>query len=139
MNILPTIPVHEWAVHELVAFRPSAELPAEVPGGAEVLKIAADRWLIIGPRPAAAAASSTFALINVTGKWREFRLAGPGARKLLANCVNVEELLADRVCARTTLFDCPAVLRKQDDGYSIWIERSYLHAFLTAAQQAEAL
>jgi hypothetical protein len=31
------------------------------------------------------------------------------------------------------------VLQKSTDGYSIWIERSYLHAFITAAEQADAL
>jgi hypothetical protein len=127
MNILPTTPIHE-----VVAFRPTAGGP-----DGEALRIAADRWLIIGSPPAVA--SSAFAITEVTGKWRELRLTDPAAKKLLANCVDVDELLEPRGCARTALFDCPAVLRKSTDGYSIWIERSYLQAFITAATQAGAL
>ncbi len=102
------------------------------------MRIAADRWLVIGSPPAVLAANQ-FAMTEVTGKWREFHLSGPSASRLLANCVDVDQLLAGRDCARTSLFDCPAVLRKQNDGYSIWIERSYLHAFTTAAEQAGAV
>lgn len=127
MNVLPTT-----SVYEVVAFRPSAQMP-----DADVLRVAADRWLIIGSPPAVA--SSAFAITDVTGKWRELRLTDPAAKRLLANCVDVDELLQPRSCARTALFDCPAVLRKSTDGYSIWIERSYLHAFVTAAAQAGAL
>jgi len=133
MNVLPTTPIHE-----LVAFQPSAQLPAVVPNG-DVLRIAADRWLIVGSLPAEISASSTVAITDVTGKWREIRLTGHCAHRLLANCVDVEQLFAERDCARTTLFDCPAVLRRLDDGYSIWIEGSYSHAFITAAEQAGAL
>ncbi|MBS0422704.1 MAG: hypothetical protein JSR66_33670 [Proteobacteria bacterium] len=127
MNLLPAKPVHE-----LVGFQPSAQLPVDV----EALQIAADRWLVIGSPPASLLASATFAVTEVTGKWREFHLSGPSASRLLASCVDVDRLLAERDCARTTLFDCPAVLRKLNDGYSIWIERSYLQAFTTAAEQA---
>jgi sarcosine oxidase gamma subunit len=98
-----------------------------------------DRWLIIASPPAGMVASAAFAITDVTGKWRELRLTGPAAKRLLANCVDVEELFAQGSCARTALFDCPAVLRKSTDGYSIWIERSYLPAFITAAEQADAL
>ena len=72
----------------------------------------------------------------MTGKWREFRLTGTCAARLLANSVNVEELLCDRDCARTTLFDCPALLYGLDGGFSVWIERSYENAFVIAARQA---
>lgn len=133
MNLLPPKPVHE-----LVGFQPSAQLPAEL----EALRIAADRWLVIGS-PAAAVAdfatNAAFAITDVTGKWREFHLTGPSARSLLATCIDVDELFAGRDCARTALFDCPAMLRKLDDAYSIWIERSYLHAFITATKQAGIL
>jgi len=130
MKLLPTKPVHE-----VVGLQSSLQLPAAL----QALRIAADRWLIIGSAPAILAGSGTFAITEVTGKWREIHLSEPSASRLLANSVDADELLAERDCARTTLFDCPAVLRRLNDGYSIWIERSYLHAFTTAANQAGAL
>jgi sarcosine oxidase gamma subunit len=140
-------------VYELVTFRPTFQndLPAHWPKGsgdarrgadgrAEILKIAADRWLLLQPRndivATAAALSHACALTNVTGKWREFRLTGTSATRLLANSVNVEELLAERDCARTALFDCPALLYKLNGGFSVWIERSYENAFRVAVEQA---
>jgi sarcosine oxidase gamma subunit len=148
LEALPTAPIYE-----LATFRPSFqdELPAHWPqgpgdarrsadGSAEILKIAADRWLLLQPRngvvATAAALSRACALIDVTGKWREFRLMGTSATRLLANSVNVEELLCDRDCARTALFDCPALLYKLNGGFSVWIERSYESAFVIAVSQA---
>jgi len=146
LEALPTAPVYE-----LATFRPSFqdELPAHWPqgpgdarrnadGSAEILKIAADRWLLLRPCDdvTATALSPGCALIDVTGKWREFRLMGKSATRLLANSVNVEELLCDRDCARTALFDCPALLYKLNGGFSVWIERSYASAFVIAVSQA---
>jgi hypothetical protein len=53
--------------------------------------------------------------------------------------VDVEALLAGRDCARTTLFDCPAVLQKLNESYAVWIERSYENAFNVALQQVASL
>ena len=147
LEALPTSPIYE-----LVSFRPSThDLPEHWPkgsgearrgadGSAEILKIAADRWLLLRPRDdavaAAAALSRVCTLTDVTGKWREFRLTGTSAARLLANSVNVDELLCNRDCARTALFDCPALLYQFHDGFSVWIERSYEHAFVVAVGQA---
>ena len=145
---LPTVPVYE-----LVTFHPSFQdgLPSDWPkgpgearrradGSGEILRIAVDRWLILDPEPAlvatGAALSHLCALTDVTGKWREFRLTGTKARRLLANSVDVEELLAERDCARTALFDCPALLCKLHAGFSVWIERSYEQSFVVAVEQA---
>jgi sarcosine oxidase gamma subunit len=147
LEALPTSPVYE-----LVSFRPSFhDLPEQWPkgpgearrgadGSAEILKIAADRWLLLRPRDdvTATALSHACTLTDVTGKWREFRLMGTSAARLLANSVNVDELLCDRDCARTALFDCPALLYKFNDGFSVWIERSYENAFVRAASRAFA-
>ena len=113
------------AVYEIVAFRPAA---APTPA----LQIAQDRWLVFNRLPAV---SEDFSVTDVTGKWVEMRVGAA----LLSNSVDVDELLAERTCARTVLFDCPAVIHRQDTGYTVWIERSYEHAFNTALQQAAAL
>jgi sarcosine oxidase gamma subunit len=121
-------------LYEVVAFRPATELPPGVQDAA--LQIAADRWLILNQLPALPAG---FAITDVTGKWREIQLSGASATRLLANTVDVEALLTGRGCARTALFDCPAILMRRDGGYAVWIERSYEHAFNVAIQQAAAL
>jgi len=120
------------ALYEVVAFRPVTQLPADVRSTA--LQIAADRWLILNQKPALPA---DFAVTDVSGKWREIRL--PSAARVLANTVDVEALLAGRECARTALFDCPAILVRRDVGYAVWVERSYEHAINVAIQQAAAL
>ena len=147
LEALPTVPIYE-----LVTFRPSFQdgLPTDWPkgpgearrkadGSGEILRIAPDRWLILNPGAAlvatGAALSNWCALTDVTSKWREFRLRGTQAARLLANSVDVEELLAGRDCARTALFDCPALLCKLDAGFSVWIERSYEQAFVVAVEQ----
>jgi hypothetical protein len=120
------------ALFEVVALRPATELP----GGLPALQIAADRWLILDRQPALPAG---FAVTEVTGKWREIHLTSPSATRLLANTVDVEALLAGRDCARTALFDCPAILARLGTGYTVWVERSYAHAFNVAVEQAAAL
>jgi sarcosine oxidase gamma subunit len=150
LEALPTTPIYE-----LVTFRPEFldTLPADWPkgpgearcradGSAEILRVAADRWLLSKPGPAlittSAALFAVCALTEVTGKWREFKLTGASAARLLANSVDVGILLAGRNCARTALFDCPALLYKLDAGFSVWIERSYEYAFVMAVEQAIA-
>jgi len=116
---------------EIVALRPSAGNP---PG--EAMQIAADRWLMLQePTPL----SEDFVVTDVTGKWHEVQLTGADALKVLASCVHMEELFAERGCARTALFDCPVVLQKRTKGCSVWIERSYVQAFTLAVEQALAL
>ena len=100
------------------------------------MQIAADRWLVLR-RPPLSLSEADFAITEVTGKWREIPIAT--ASKVLANTVDVEEPLAGRDCARTALFDCPAILQRLDDGYVVWIERSYEHAFNVAVQQVASL
>ncbi len=148
LRAVPTAPVYE-----LVTYRPAFRdsLPADWPkepgearrgadGSAEILRIAADRCLILNPLPLLGATETAVASLgpptNVTGKWSEFRLTGSSATRLLANSIDVEELLAERDCGRTALFDCPALICKLNEGFSIWVERSYEYAFLVAVEQA---
>jgi hypothetical protein len=118
-------------LYEAVALRPTTQLPEGT-----ALQIASDRWLFVNGQPEL---PSDFAVIDVTGKWREIRLTSAAAARLLANTVDVDALLAGRDCARTALFDCPAILTRLDTGYAVWVERSYEHAFNVAVQQASAL
>jgi hypothetical protein len=121
-------------MYEVVAFRPWTQLPAHTQG--TLMQVAADRWLVLR-QPPLSLSGADFAITDVTGKWREITPAA--ASKVLANTVDVDELLAGRDCARTALFDCPAILQRRDDGYAVWIERSYEHAFNVAVQQAASL
>ena len=121
-------------IYEVVAFRPSTQLPADTQG--LIMQIAADRWLVLR-RPPLSLSEADFAITDVTGKWREIPIAAPS--KVLANTVDVDALLAGCDCARTALFDCPAILQRLDDAYAVWIERSYEHAFNVAVQQVASL
>lgn len=104
--------------------------------GEQTPRIAADRWLIQDPDTPLTRAlrdlEETGAIAEVTGKWLEFDLSGPGARTLLAHTLNVDEVFEKRSVARVTLFDCPAVLRKAGDHFCICVERSYRDALLEA-------
>jgi hypothetical protein len=142
-------------IYEVVAFRSSTQLPASTQG--TVMQVAADRWLVISqvPLPSQVPPQSQtplqspslsqslslpeldFSMTDVTGKWREIRVGAPA--RALASTADVEELLAGRDCARTALFDCPAVLQRLNEGYAVWIERSYEHAFNVAMQLAASL
>jgi hypothetical protein len=121
-------------IYEVVAFRPSVQIPAQAQGTA--LQIAADRWLIFNRLPPELA-TSDFAITDVTGKWRDVRL--DEIERILANTVDVQALLTGRSCAKTTLFDCPAILQRVNERYAVWIERSYEHAFAVAVQQVKSL
>jgi hypothetical protein len=115
-------------LYEIVAYRPTAAFPSVTPA----VQIAVDRWLVADRQPAL---PEGFAVTDVTGKWQEMRISA----ELLSNTVDAEQLLADRSSARTVLFDCPAILHKVAEGYAVWIERSYAHAFDTAVQQVATL
>ena len=121
-------------IYEVVALRPSAQLPADTQG--MIMQIAADRWLVLR-RPPLSLSEADFYITDVTGKWREIPIAAPS--KVLANTVDIEEILAGCDCAKTALFDCPAILQRLNDGYAVWIERSYEHAFNVAVQQVASL
>lgn len=121
-------------IYEVVAFRPSTQLPADTQG--TIMQVAVDRWLVLRQAPLSLS-EADFAISDVRGKWREIRFSAPS--KVLANTVDVEEVLAGGDCARTALFDCPAILQRLSDGYAVWIERSYEHAFNVAVQQAASL
>jgi sarcosine oxidase gamma subunit len=100
-----------------------------------VLRLASDRWLLRDPGSELLGqlGAQSLGVTEVTGKWRPFRLSGPRAARLLASALDVGVVLADRDCARVVVFDCPGVLVRESDGYTLMVERSYASAFLSAA------
>jgi heterotetrameric sarcosine oxidase gamma subunit len=103
-----------------------------------ILHCAPNRWLIPAADSAVTAlvgdavASQACARIDVTGKWRAFRMSGPAARRLLASTMDVEAALEGFDCASLVLFDCPAVLARSNDAYLVWVQRSYCAGFVSA-------
>jgi heterotetrameric sarcosine oxidase gamma subunit len=112
--------------------RPGAVLRA-ADGTAEVLFVAPSRWLLPAATALATASAAVVAalgsLVDVTGKWVEMRLVGPEASRALASTVDVASLLAGRACAAVRLFDCPAILLREPEGYVLWVQASYATAF----------
>ena len=98
-------------------------------------------WLASDPSPQTlallneAAGSGAGTLMNVTGKWDAMQIRGAGAMRLLACTVNCEVMLDNRGCAAATLFDCPAILMRSSDGFSVWVQSSYSAHFLATAEQ----
>ena len=142
------------SIYEFVSYGGSAQNPTNgdwpsAPGDVRfddqsrpvLAHFAPGRWL--APEPSAptldllndAAGSGAGTLMNVTGKWDALRIFGPGAMRLLACTVNCEVLLDNRSCAAATLFDCPAILMRTSDGFSVWVQSSYGAHFLATAEQ----
>ena len=64
-------------------------------------------------------------MFDVEGKWRALAVLGAGAERLLAESIDVASVLSQRECAAIRLFDCPVVLAREPDGFSVWVEASY--------------
>jgi heterotetrameric sarcosine oxidase gamma subunit len=107
-------------------------------GRAELLHFAPHRWLV--PAPSAALheilanldLAGDGALVDVDGKWQSFRLEGDGATRILESSVNVDATLSGRACAAVVLFDCPAVLARDGNGFDCWVMSSYAESLLSA-------
>ena len=105
-----------------------------------LLHYAPARWLAPAagaPQQAtleAAAARGAGALVDVTGKWSAFELAGPGAARLLAFTIDIDAALAGRECAAVTLMDCPAIVARSAEGFHVWVQASYATHFLDTAE-----
>ena len=138
---------------ELVAFHssglessPGAGWPLEpgricrrADGRVETLYFAPGRWLICDPQDTVLAAlrgAPGGALVEVTGKWLEYQLTGTGAARLLASTLDIHAVLADRDCGRVFLFDCPGIVVRSGEGFSIFVQRSHGHALASAITRA---
>lgn len=137
----------EQPMHEVVAYRAGAA-PAgwpAAPGGAvrdgsgrpAVAHFAPGRWLVptsgLDLTAWFAVAAPLCSVVDVTGKWCAFAVAGPGSRRLLQTSIAIDAVLDGRDCAAVVLFDCPAVVARTIEGYIAWVQASYAADFLTAA------
>lgn len=110
-----------------------------------MLHFAPGRWLV--PEPSVetramlnkAALAGLGMIVEVTGKYDQLSITGPGATRLLACGIDIEAILQARECAALTLFDCPAVLARAPEGYAIWVQSSYAADFVTTAERFRAL
>ena len=106
-----------------------------------LLHFAPARWLVPEPPPdivaliEAATHAGAGTVVDVEGKWSEVDLVGPGAARLLASTIDVDEALSGRECAAVTLFDCPAVLARVAGGFAIWVRASYATDFTAAIER----
>lgn len=109
-----------------------------------LLYIARALWLVCAPDADlaawidAAVEAGKGAVFDVEGKWHEFELRGADAARLLASTIDVETVLNARACAAVTLFDCPSILARLSDGFTIWVRASYAAHFATIAARLTA-
>jgi sarcosine oxidase gamma subunit len=107
----------------------SRALPGAVlrePAARLALHYAPGRWLFIEPDAGYLASTASEAhLFDVSGKWCQFRLEGNDARRALSSGCDPDTTLADRGCARLSLFDCPTIVVQLDSTITLCVEASY--------------
>jgi sarcosine oxidase gamma subunit len=89
-----------------------------------------------GAKPALTATAEAIA-IDVTGKWRGYRLNGSRAGDVLAAGTHADLMLAGRECAALSLFDCPVVLLRTEDANEVWVHASYAESLCHALNKME--
>ena len=110
---------------------PPGAVQHDVAGRPTLLHFAPGRFLAPAPSPEivrhldALAAAGVGVVFDVEGKWRALAVLGAGAERLLAESLDVASVLAQRECAAARLFDCPVVLARAPEGFSVWVEASY--------------
>jgi heterotetrameric sarcosine oxidase gamma subunit len=109
-----------------------------------LLHFAPARWLVPAPCTeiaalvGAATESAAGTLVDVTGKWREFRLTGTDAARALGCSIDSQSVLDGRECAAVVLFDSPCVLARLGTGYAIWVRASFSADFEAAFARLQA-
>ncbi len=109
-----------------------------------LMHFAPGRWLAPEPTAellsllSAAQQAATGTLVNVSGKWDQLWMRGPGAARLLACTIDWQVMLEQRDCAAVTLFDCPAIVARAADGFAVWVQSSYTSHFLSTAEKFRA-
>jgi sarcosine oxidase gamma subunit len=94
------------------------------------------RWLFIDPHEGYLSPSLAQAhVFDVSGKWCQFRIEGSGARRALSSGFDLDITVADRGCARLSLFDCPTIVAQLDGHFTVCVEASYAASFQTAMQK----
>lgn len=111
---------------------------AAVRGDTRVLRFAPRYLLAINGNTAdPPAGMATDAIrVDVSGKWRGYRLGGARAPQALAAGANVERVLDGRSCAALRLFDCPVVLLRTEERFEVWVQASYTKSFEMAIHAA---
>lgn len=91
------------------------------------LHFAPRRWLLLEPDdPQLAELLLRGArCCEASGKWKIFTATTSQALRTLATAIDVEEILNDRQCARTYVFDCPVVLARFEHSFIVCVESSY--------------
>jgi hypothetical protein len=120
-------------------------LARDVDDGASLLHFAPGR--VLAPDPSASteallderASQGLGTRIDVTGKWEQFSVRGPGAARLLACAFSLDAVLGQRDCAAVTIFDCPAIVAKCREGFDLWVLASYAGDFLATAENFRAV
>jgi heterotetrameric sarcosine oxidase gamma subunit len=129
----PVVPLEQF--HGILPIEAGGVL-CDREGRVELLHFAPRRWLIPGPSAALyqilanLALAGDGALVDVDGKWQTFRMEGDGAIRILESSVNVDGTLFGRSCAAVALFDCPAVLARDGNGFTCWVISSYAESLL---------
>ncbi len=106
-----------------------------------MLHFAPGRWLAPDPDSEtraildSAATAGRGTVVDVTGKYDALSVSGFGATRLLACGIDIESIMQARECAALTLFDCPAIISRVADGYSIWVQSSYATDFAATAER----
>ena len=130
---------------------PSKPNVARMSGDAAVLWLGPKRWLVLGPRAreddlagaleSAVAREPLAAAANVSDMFAGVALRGLGAGEILAQGTPLDfDALAPDAATMTDLFMIPAVIRRAQGGYDIWIDRSlsqYLDECLRVANGNE--
>jgi heterotetrameric sarcosine oxidase gamma subunit len=131
--VAPVVPLNQF--HGILPIEAGGVL-CDREGRLELLHFAPRRWLIPGPSAALyqilanLALAGDGALVDVDGKWQSFRMEGDGAIRILESSVNVDATLCRRSCAAVALFDCPAVLARDGNGFTCWVMSSYAESLL---------
>jgi heterotetrameric sarcosine oxidase gamma subunit len=136
--VAPVVPLNQF--HGILPIEAGGVL-YDREGRVELLHFAPRRWLIPGPSAALyqilanLALAGDGALVDVDGKWQSFRMEGDGAIRILESSVNVDATLFRRSCAAVGLFDCPAVLARDGNGFTCWVISSYAESLLSVIGQ----
>ncbi len=111
-------------------------------GRVDMMYISPGQWLICDPDDdlveALLCASRASTLIDVSGKWCKYYLPG-GKSPVLASALDVSGVLWDRHCTKVVLFDCPSILLAENEGHSIYVQRSFAASFEEAVARVANL
>ena len=113
-------------------------------GCADLLHFAPGRWLVVSPdaelraRLDAYVAASAGVLVDVAGKWRTVAFSVADGARTLAKGIAVDVVLQGRGCAALSLFDCPAVLARNNATFDLYVQSSYAMSAITRSLRTKS-